>query len=152
MNSLCSLGLPSCLFSRSLLSCHRSYVRRSLSKIINLLHLSPKIGRFSGAPNTHLVLISLIVERLFHRKLPSIRRRYQRQPKEYNILGAIQIIYRPSHIILIIIMMVHKHHHYYFIPLVFSLVLFYPMFFYLLSISSLYLFYPLSIFSLYLFL
>jgi hypothetical protein len=26
------------LFSRSLDSCHRSYVRRSLSKIINLLH------------------------------------------------------------------------------------------------------------------
>ena len=140
MNSLCSLGLPSCLFSRSLLSCHRSYVRRSLSKIINLLHLSPKIGRFSGAPNTHLVLISLIVERLFHRKLPTVSQTNQGKPRFQRLLESIQIIYRPSHIILIIIMMVHKHHHYYYIPLVFSLVLFYPMFFYLLSISSLYLF------------
>ena len=32
------LCLTTVLFSRSLESCHRSYVRRSLSKIINLLH------------------------------------------------------------------------------------------------------------------
>ena len=114
MNSLCSLGLPSCWFSRSLLSCHRSYVnstpkchelfrgprRRSLSKIINLLHLSPKIGRFSGAPNTHLVLISLIVERLFHRKLPTVSQTNPRQPRFQRLLESIQIIYRPSHIII----------------------------------------------------
>ncbi len=40
-NSLGSLRLTPCLFSRSLDSCHRSYVRRSLSKIINLLHPLP---------------------------------------------------------------------------------------------------------------
>ena len=31
------------LFSRSLDSCHRSYVRRSLSNIINVLHASPTL-------------------------------------------------------------------------------------------------------------
>ena len=93
------------LFSRSLLSCHRSYVnstpkcyelfrgprRRSLSKIINLLHLSPKIGRFSGAPNTHLVLISLIVERLFHRTVSILRTTNQRKPIVRRLLGTVQI-------------------------------------------------------------
>ena len=34
------------LFSRSLHSCRRSYARRSLSKIINLLHISKPIPRF----------------------------------------------------------------------------------------------------------
>ena len=111
-----------------------------------------KSADFRGPRILTWFYISLIVERLFHRKLPTVSQTNPRQPRFQRLLESIQIIYRPSHIILIIIMMVHKHHHYYFIPLVFSLVLFYPMFFYLLSTSSLYLFYPLSIFSLYLFL
>ena len=40
------------LFSRSLDSCHRSYVRRSLSKIINLLHARINIPRAARMKET----------------------------------------------------------------------------------------------------
>ena len=52
MNSLSFVRVAAVyLFSRSLYSCHRSYVRRSLSNIINVLHLSPLAHEARGDPD-----------------------------------------------------------------------------------------------------